>query len=85
MVGVATVRSEAIPLIQAEEGARVRVVALRGGEAFTRRLTELGLNVGSELIVRQRQGSALVVSRDGTRFALGAGMAQRVWVRLSQT
>ncbi|MDW8324154.1 MAG: FeoA family protein [Burkholderiales bacterium] len=64
-----------------EIGVPVRVVALKGGEAFARRMIELGLNVGSELTVRQRQGAALVVSRGEARLALGAGLAHRVWVR----
>lgn len=69
------------PLSQAQAGERVRVVALRGGEGFARRMTEMGLNVGSELTVRQHQGGGLVVSRGETRFALGAGLAHQVWVQ----
>ncbi len=67
------------PLSMASEGARVRVVALRG-RGLTQRLTEMGLNIGSELTVCQRQGAGLVVSRGQTRYALGAGMAHGVWV-----
>ena len=73
--------SVAFPLSMADEGARVRVVALRGGDNLSKRMTELGLNVGSELVVRQRQGGGgLVVSRGETRFALGGGMAHKVMV-----
>ena len=69
------------PLSMAIEGARVRVVALRGGGGLVRRMTEMGLNVGSELVVHQRQGGGgLVVSRGETRFALGGGMAHRIMV-----
>lgn len=65
----------------ADEGACVRVVALRGGIALERRLTDMGLNVGSELTVKQRQGSgAIVVARGETRFALGDGMAHKILV-----
>lgn len=70
----------AFPLSMADEGARVRVVALRGGETLVRRVTEMGLNLGSELTVRQRQGGGVVVARGETRFALGGGMAQKVMV-----
>jgi ferrous iron transport protein A len=73
--------SIAFPLSMADDGARVRVVALRGGDNLTKRMTEMGLNVGSELVVRQRQGGGgLVVSRGETRFALGGGMAHKVMV-----
>lgn len=57
------------------------MVALRGGGTLDKRLTEMGMNVGSELTVRQRQGGGgLVVSRGETRFALGGGMAHKVVV-----
>jgi ferrous iron transport protein A len=70
----------------ADEGARVRVVAVRGGDNLSKRMTEMGLNVGSELIVRQRQGGGgLVVSRGETRFAMGGGMAHKVMVERSET
>lgn len=64
----------------AGEGTRLRVVALRGGGGLNRRMSEMGLNVGSELTVRQRQGSGVVISRGETRYALGAGMAHKVMV-----
>ncbi|MEW6512595.1 MAG: FeoA family protein [Pseudomonadota bacterium] len=70
----------AYPLMMADEGARVRVVALMGGCGFDRRMTEMGLNVGAELVVRQRQGGGLVVMRGETRYALGGGMAHKIMV-----
>lgn len=71
------------PLGMATEGARVRIVALRAGAGLDKRMTEMGLNVGGELTVRQRQGGGgLVVSRGETRFALGGGMAHKVMVEL---
>jgi len=68
------------PLMMADAGAHVRIVALRGGVGLNKRMTEMGLNVGSELTVRQRQGGGVVVSRGEMRFALGGGMAQKVMV-----
>ena len=72
--------SEALPLSMAGENAKVRIVALLGGPGLARRLTEMGLNVGSEITVRQSQGGGLVVSRGETRFALGAGVAHSIMV-----
>jgi ferrous iron transport protein A len=78
-------RSEAFPLAMAAEGEPVRVVAILGGSGMALRVAELGLNVGSELVVRQRQGGGLVVGRGQTRFALGGGMAHKILVaRLQQ-
>ncbi|MCP5277757.1 MAG: ferrous iron transport protein A [Thiobacillus sp.] len=73
------------PLSMADEGDRVRVVALRGGAGLDMRMTEMGLNVGSELTVRQRQGGGVVVSRGETRFALGGGMAHKIMVEKADT
>ena len=64
----------------AEEGERVRVFMLRGGHGLEMRLISLGLSVGSELTVSQRQGGNLVVIRGETRLALGAGLAQKIMV-----
>jgi ferrous iron transport protein A len=66
--------------MMADEGARVRVVGLKGGNGLERRMTEMGLNVGAELVVRQRQGGGLVVMRGETRYALGGGMAHQIMV-----
>ncbi len=62
--------SKGFPLILADEGVRVRIL----------RLTELGLNVGSEIQVMQRQGGGLLIARGETRIALGAGMASKILV-----
>lgn len=68
------------PLAMAAEGDEVEIFLLRGGKGLEMRLTSLGLNVGSELRVSQRQGGSLVVIRGETRLALGAGMAQKIMV-----
>ncbi len=73
-------RAKAFPLAMAQEGDRVRITFLRGGRNLELRLTSLGLNVGSELQVSQRQGGNLVVIRGETRLALGEGMAQKIMV-----
>jgi ferrous iron transport protein A len=68
------------PLAMAQEGDQVKVFLLRGGKGLEMRLTSLGLNVGSELTVSQRQGGNLVVIRGETRLALGTGMAHKIMV-----
>ncbi|MCG5536597.1 FeoA family protein [Ectothiorhodospira mobilis] len=73
-------QSKGYALTMAQEDETVRVVALRAGRNLDRRLTELGIHIGSELRVVQRQGNALVVSRDQARIAIGAGMAMKILV-----
>lgn len=69
------------PLSLANKGEVVRIVALRAGRGLDRRLTEMGLHIGSELCVRQSpSGGALVVTRGEGRLALGAGMAHKILV-----
>ena len=70
----------ALPLSMADVGVDVQVVGLRGGNGFLHRVSEMGLNVGARLVVRQREGGGLVVMRGETRFALGGGMAHRILV-----
>ncbi len=76
-----TVSNNIFPLMMADEGVRVCVVALRGGAGLDRRMTEMGLNVGAELLVCQRHGGGLVVMRGETRFALGGGIAHKIMVK----
>ena len=68
------------PLALAAEGQRLRVVSLMAGRNLDRRLTDLGLNVGSEISVVQRQGAGLIVARAAARVAVGAGMAMKILV-----
>lgn len=67
-------------LVYATEGQHLRIVSLRAGRNLDRRLTDLGLNIGSEIEVTQRQGGGLVVARDSVRIAVGAGMAVKIMV-----
>lgn len=77
---MATGHSSTFPLAMASEHVPVRVVALAGSAGLNKRMTELGMNVGAELVVRQRQGAGLVIARGETRFALGGGMAHKIIV-----
>ncbi|WP_040730966.1 FeoA family protein [Thiocapsa marina] len=72
--------AKGFPLMMADEGACLRIIALNGGKGLTTRLTELGLNVGSEVRVVQRQGGGLLVARGESRIALGGGMAAKIQV-----
>jgi ferrous iron transport protein A len=72
--------AKSFALAMAGEGERVRIVALRAGKGLDKRLTDLGLNVGSEVSVVQRQGGGLLVARDSARVAVGAGMAMKIRV-----
>jgi ferrous iron transport protein A len=70
----------AFPLAMALEGQSLKIVSLQAGRSLDRRLTELGLHVGSRVEVRQRRSAGLVIARGGSRIALGAGMAAKILV-----
>ena len=71
---------EAMPLIQLAVGEHARIAEIRGGRQLTRRLLSLGLRVGMELDVLHRRGRGVVVGSSGTRVALGAGVAEKLYV-----
>jgi len=76
-------RAQQFPLAMASEGEVVRVEAILGGGSMSRRVAEIGLNVGSEIVVCQRQGAGLIVARGETRIAIGGGLALKIMVSRS--
>ena len=72
--------AKTFPLAMAGEGERVRIQSLQGGKGLAKRLTELGLNPGTEVRIVARQGGGLVVARGETRLAIGCGMAVKILV-----
>ena len=73
-------KAKPFPLNMAGEGVLVRIHAVRAGRGLAQRLTDLGLNVGGEIRIVQRQGAGLVLARGEGRVAVGAGMATKILV-----
>ncbi len=79
-------RPRAFPLALAQEGEHVRISGVKAGKGLNHRLRELGLPVGTDVTIRQRNSSGgMVVARDSLRIALGAGLAHKVVVTLMDT
>jgi Fe2+ transport system protein FeoA len=69
------------PLGKAPSGTPLRVAGMDGGQAFRMRLAAMGIRIGTELQVVQRQASGpLIVALRGTRIAIGRGMLDRILV-----
>lgn len=69
------------PLLLASVGERVRIVAFRGGREIAKRMIDLGLPIGAEVVIMQRQPQGgLVLGRNDIRVGLGGGMAHKVLV-----
>jgi ferrous iron transport protein A len=72
----------AFPLRLATPGEHVRVIAFRGGRELSQRLIDLGLALGSTIVIHQvSPGGAMIIARGDGRLALGAGMSHRVLVQ----
>jgi len=73
----------ALPLALASEGESLRIISLRGGRGFHEKLVSMGLNVGDEIEVTQRRaGGTVVIAKEGIRYGMGGGMAQKILVAI---
>lgn len=61
-------------------GAHACIRQILGGRQLVHRLLSLGLRVGSQIELTQRRGRGVVVATEGTRVALGAGVAEKLLV-----
>ncbi len=71
----------AIPLTQAEEDREYRVCLISGGGGARRRLEDMGIAPGTPVRLRARRaGGPVEIEVQGSRLALGRGVAARVVV-----
>ncbi len=71
-----------IPLSTVPSGKQVQVVSIEAGWGLQRRLADMGLTPGLNVMVisRQRPGSVVLDVR-GSRLALGRGISHKIMVR----
>ena len=70
------------PLALAGEGKQVEVVAMSKGKSIHERLLSMGIGIGDVLHVVKCQGQgAVLVAKGQNRYALGGGMARKIYVR----
>jgi len=68
-------------LLLASEGERLRITGFTGGGRFSAKMIDLGLIVGSEVEVIQRQPNGpLVLGKGDARVGIGTGMAYKIMV-----
>ena len=63
-------------------GVCAKVIRIDGGHGITRKLLALGLRTGSSIEMVHRRGQGVVVASGGNRIALGATIAERIWVEV---
>ena len=72
---------KSLPLFMAATGERLRIVSIRADRSTDLRLVELGLPIGQEITVLQRQHRGpMVVAAGDTRLALGFELCSKVFV-----
>ncbi len=73
--------AKSLPLFMAGIGDRLRIASISAGHTAQARLIELGLLVGQEITVLQRQHRGpMVVAVGDARVALGFGLSSKVFV-----
>ncbi|MBL3540249.1 FeoA family protein [Aminivibrio sp.] len=68
------------PITIMPEGSEVTVARVAGGGEASKRLSELGLVPGVQVSVVRNGGGPLLLKVGDSRFALGQGMALKVFV-----
>jgi ferrous iron transport protein A len=68
------------PLMFCNNGETCTVKDIMGGKALNKRLIDLGMNKGTKVKIVRNEGGRLILSIEGTRIALGQGMAHKIMV-----
>ncbi len=76
-------RQQAVfPLALARTGEDLVVACIRAKKGLSHKLMEQGIRPGIIVTIIQKRGGGFVLGYDGQRIALGAGMAQKLFVSL---
>jgi ferrous iron transport protein A len=69
------------PLALANEHEIVEITSFQSGERMQERLLSMGLRLGDEIeIIKKQHGGAVLIEKNGNRYALGGGMALKIQV-----
>ena len=69
-----------MPITLLGPGAKRHVASIHGNDAIRRHLCDLGFVEGAEVEVVADNGGSLIVGVHGTRLALNADLARRIFV-----
>lgn len=70
-----------MPLILADENIEYEVVRIDSGHGATKRFLEMGLVPGARLRVVYNAKGPTIIAINGSKYALGKGIASKVIVR----
>ncbi len=69
-------------LVNAQKNDKLKVMKILGGKGVQYRLAQLGIGIGSIIIVSRNApfSGPLMIEHEGSKFALGIGIASRILV-----
>ncbi|HHS49221.1 MAG TPA: hypothetical protein ENM99_05175 [Desulfurella acetivorans] len=70
-----------MPLILADENIEYEIVRIAGGHGSYTKFLEMGLVPGAKLRVVYNAKGPIIVSMNGSKYALGKGLASKIIVR----
>jgi ferrous iron transport protein A len=76
-----TTDQPSVVLAKLPVGSHARIERILGGRLLVHRLLGLGLRVGSVVELTHRRGGGVVLANEGSRVALGAGVAEKLLVQ----
>lgn len=75
--------NQAMPLMMVPNNTDAEVVEVRGGHGMRQRLSSMGIYPGQTVsLIRSNAGGPIIVKAQGSRVAIGRGMAHRVMVKM---
>jgi len=70
-----------MPLILADENIEYEIVRINGGHGSFAKFLEMGLAPGAKLTVVYNAKGPIIISINGSKYALGKGLASKIIVR----
>jgi len=67
-------------LLSLKNGHSGRAASIEGGKLMVRRMLALGLRVGTVVNMLNHRGKSVVIQNEGTRVALGPGIAEKLLI-----
>ncbi len=65
-------------LVTSKQGDIGKVKCIHAGRCATRRLCEMGLNIGAPVKIVKNDAGPIIVSLTGNKVALGRGLAEKI-------
>ena len=72
-----------MPILFAPQGEKVKIVAISAGDDVKKRLTDMGLGIGSTVTLLSSAGGNLVVDVLGARVAINRDIAMKIHVAVA--